>query len=222
MLKKVAMILSGCGGFDGSEVQESVCSILAIEQAGFLWEGFSLDENQRVVKSSFTSKPVDQTRNMLSESSRITHGNIKPIDQLEDKEFDVLWFPGGLGVVTSFSDIARKKDKASIHPQVDELIKTFHAEKKPIVGVCIAGALFAVSLKGQNLTITLGNTNDYDSSLQGAKHQHVKANSDEFVFDEKNNIYTTPAYMNQDASCSKVFDGCKAIANQLMSVYKKG
>ena len=215
MSKKVAIILSGCGGFDGSEVQESVCSILAIEQVGFTWEGFSLDENQAIVKTGLDTKPIDQTRNMLQESSRITHGNIKPIDQLESRKFDVLWFPGGFGVVTSFSDISKKGDKASIHPQIEKLIQTFHSEKKAIVAVCIAPTILAISLKGFGLTLTLGNTTTYDDKLKRANHHPIKANSEEFVFDEKNNIYTTPAYMNKDATCSKIFDGCSGIANQL-------
>ncbi len=215
MSKKVAIILSGCGGFDGSEVQESVCSILAIEQVGFSWEGFSLDENQAIVKIGLDSKPIDQSRNMLSESSRITHGNIKPIEQLDPSKFDVLWFPGGFGVVTSFSDIAKKGDRGSLHPQIEKLIQTFHAEKKAIVAVCIAPTILAIALKGHGLTLTLGNTTVYDDRLKKANHHPLKANSEEFVFDKKNNIYTTPAYMNQDATCSKVFDGCKGIANQL-------
>jgi enhancing lycopene biosynthesis protein 2 len=32
-MKKVALILSGCGVHDGSEIQETVLSLLALEQA---------------------------------------------------------------------------------------------------------------------------------------------------------------------------------------------
>ena len=45
-VKKVAVILSGCGFYDGSEIQESVLSLLAIEQAGASWHCFAPDEEQ--------------------------------------------------------------------------------------------------------------------------------------------------------------------------------
>lgn len=215
MSKKVAIILSGCGAFDGSEIQESVCSILAIEKAGLSWRGFSLDENQAVVKTSFASKPIDQKRNMMQEASRITHGKMKPIDQLDASKFLGLWFPGGFGVVTSFSDIAQKGDKGDVHPKIKKVIQEFHALKKPIIGVCIAPTILAMSLPGKGLTLTLGKTGEYDGDLAKAKHHPKKVSSEEFVYDEKNNIYTTPAYMNPDATCSKVYEACSAIAQRL-------
>lgn len=38
---KFAVILSGCGVFDGSEIHEAVCTMLSIEQAGCSYQCFA-------------------------------------------------------------------------------------------------------------------------------------------------------------------------------------
>ena len=38
---KIAIILSGCGVFDGSEIHEAVCTMLAVEQSGCAYQCFA-------------------------------------------------------------------------------------------------------------------------------------------------------------------------------------
>ena len=38
--KKIAVVLSGCGVFDGTEIHEAVLTLLAIEEEGASWHCF--------------------------------------------------------------------------------------------------------------------------------------------------------------------------------------
>ena len=215
MSKKVAVMLSGCGGMDGTETQEAVCSLLAIESEKMSWEAFSLDEDQTSVISAVSLEQVSQKRNMMEESARITHGKIKNIEQIDSDEFDAIWFPGGYGVVSSFSNLAEKNIEGTIHPKILSLVKEFFNKKKIIVALCIAPSLLAKSLEGNELKLTLGEEEEHCKLLQKLNHQPIKATSEEYIFDEAHNIYTSPAYMDPQASCLKVFTACKKIAKNI-------
>ncbi|MBT5717008.1 MAG: hypothetical protein HOI70_08850, partial [Opitutae bacterium] len=39
--KKIAVVLSGCGVFDGTEIHEAVLTLLAIEEEGASWHCFA-------------------------------------------------------------------------------------------------------------------------------------------------------------------------------------
>ena len=217
MSKKIALVLSGCGGLDGAEIQESVCSILAIEREGMSWEAFALDENQSKVMCHFQNKKLDQERNIMHESARIVHGKIKSLTELNINDYDVIWFPGGFGIVSSFSNIIDEGINGKAHRLIKEAIEQAFFSKKVIVGLCISPALFATCLKGHVLTITLGKDMKYVNMLQQLGHKSVCVSSDEFVYDSANMIYTTPAYMDPDASCSKIFSACEGIVSSISS-----
>ena len=79
-MKKVAVILNGCGHRDGSEIHEAVLALLAIEEAGATWECLALDKNQAGVVDHITGDVLHEEnsgksavagRNMLHESARI-------------------------------------------------------------------------------------------------------------------------------------------------------
>ena len=42
-MKKFAVILSGCGVFDGAEIHEAVLTLLAIDKAGAAYQCFAPD-----------------------------------------------------------------------------------------------------------------------------------------------------------------------------------
>lgn len=222
MSKKVAIILAGCGTFDGSEPQESVCSILAIEEAGFTWRAFALDEDQQRVISHSNQSIINTKRNMMAEAGRLTHGKIDNLDNLQLEEFDVIWFPGGFGVASSFSNIVEKGLEATIAPKIEALIQKSHQQGKIIVGICIAPAVIAKVLKEKSLTITLGESDEYYQALISLGHHAKKCSAMDFVFDEKNGIYSTPAFMNKDNNCAKMFSAMKKITKKIDSYSPHG
>jgi enhancing lycopene biosynthesis protein 2 len=211
MSKKVAIILSGCGGLDGSEAQEVICSILAIEEAGFSWRAFALNEDQKKTISHSSLRELKDKRNMMAEAGRLTHAKIENVDQLDSYEHDILWLPGGYGVVSSLSDIKEKGKNGSVHPKIEKVILDFFGQKKVIVSLCIAPTLLAKALQGESVKLTLGNSVEYARLLQESGHTAVKSSSEEYVYDKVHKVYSSPAYMNDGTSCYKIFTACRKI-----------
>jgi enhancing lycopene biosynthesis protein 2 len=219
MLKKVAIILSGCGGLDGSEIGETICSMLAIEKGGFPWQAFSADRGQKKVVSAITNKETSDQRNMMEESARITHGKIEDIKSLKVEDFDILWLPGGYGMVSSFSDIGEKGENGVVDLKLTSIIQKFYLQKKIIVGICIAPSVIAKSLENKKLMITLGESDKFYEILKKLGHLAQKTTSEEFIFDKENNIYSTPAYMDKNANLLKIFNACTKIVESIKIHY---
>ena len=55
-MKKIAVILSGCGVFDGSEIHEAVLALHAIEKQGASWHCFAPDIDQLHVINHLTGE----------------------------------------------------------------------------------------------------------------------------------------------------------------------
>lgn len=60
-MKKIAVLLSGCGVFDGTEIHESVLTLLSLSKAGAQYQCFAPDINQMHVVNHFTGE-VDKDR----------------------------------------------------------------------------------------------------------------------------------------------------------------
>ncbi len=73
-MTKVAIILSGCGVFDGAEIHESVLTLLYLEQAGAQYQCFAPNIDQLHVINHLTGEEQAQTRNVLVEAARIARG----------------------------------------------------------------------------------------------------------------------------------------------------
>src|SRR5512143_4028960 len=95
-MKKIGVLLAGCGVKDGYEIHEAVLTLLAIDRAGaqavFIAPGTELE-----VVNHLTGEPTGEKRNVLLESARIARGNIKEISQVKASDLDALIVPGGYG-----------------------------------------------------------------------------------------------------------------------------
>lgn len=120
-MKKIAVILSGSGVFDGAEIHETVLALLAIEQEGASWHCFAPNIDQYHVINHLTGKETTETRNVLIEAARIARGNIEDIVHLKPIEYDALLLPGGFGVAKNLSNFAIKGEKYEINPDVKSL-----------------------------------------------------------------------------------------------------
>ena len=67
-MKKFAVVLSGCGVFDGAEIHEATLSLLAIAKQGGSYQVFAPDINQHHVLAFLVS---DDVYNMTSQFQRI-------------------------------------------------------------------------------------------------------------------------------------------------------
>lgn len=193
---RAAVILSGCGFLDGSEIHESVLLLLSLAEKNITYQCFSLNKPIPKVTSHLTRSPLkDSSRNMLDESARIARGDIKDLSQLNPSEFDLLCLPGGFGAAANLCDFATKGENCHVDPEVSKTIRAFHDQKKPIVAICIAPILIAKALQDFEIELTLGpNTKDYDI-LKKMGMKPKKCNADEICIDKAHKIYSAPGYM---------------------------
>ncbi len=206
-MKKVAVILGGCGTKDGSEINETVTLLLALDQHNIKYQCFAPDRNQYQVVNHLTGEVVEEQRNMLVESARIVRGEILPLSDFNADMFDGLAIPGGAGIANNLFTYFIDGLKMTVLPEVRNAIEAIYTQKKPIAAMCIAPVLLANVL--DNITITLGD-NDCgpakDILTMGAQHEE-KANG-EVACDEKNKIYTTPCFM-LDATLKDIYEDAK-------------
>ncbi len=194
-MRKIGVVLSGCGVYDGSEIHEAVLTLLAIDRQGC--EAVCMAPNIDLsVINHLTTQETGEKRNVLLESARIARGNIRDVKEVKAAELDAIIFPGGFGAAKNLCDFAVKGAAASVNPDVARLLKEIVAARKPIGAVCIAPAFIAAVLgKDCSPTVTIGNDAGTATEIDktGAKHQICTVS--ELVVDLKNKLVTSPAYM---------------------------
>lgn len=96
-MAKVGVVLAGCGVYDGSEVGETVVTLLALERAGIEYQCVAPNMKQMHVMDHLRGEEQDQERNVLVEAARITRGNVIDIAEISADDFDGLVIPGDSG-----------------------------------------------------------------------------------------------------------------------------
>jgi len=212
-MKKFAVVLSGCGVFDGAEIHEATLTLLAIAQQGASYDIFAPDVDQYHVINHLTHQATTEKRNVLVESARIARGRIKPLSQFHASDFDALIFPGGFGAAKNLSTVAFDGPDARVNPDVEKAVKTMHTAGKPIGALCIAPTVIARILG--NVEVTIGNDPGTASTIEKMGGKHVKTTHGEVVVDKMNKIFTTPCYM-LDATIVQIYDGASNIVKEIM------
>lgn len=194
---RAAVILSGSGVYDGSELHEAVLTLLQLDKLGVEVKIFAPDIPQAHVINHLTGEVASETRNVLVEAARVARGKIRPVTELVPAEFDALILPGGFGAAKNLTTFAFKGADCDIDPGVEAAIKAFHAVGKPICAVCIAPAVVARALKGTEhpLRLTIGNDSATASALEAMGAHHVEHGPTACDFDVHNRIITAPCYM---------------------------
>ncbi|MBI2947836.1 MAG: isoprenoid biosynthesis glyoxalase ElbB [Verrucomicrobia bacterium] len=195
-MKRVAVILSGCGVFDGSEVHESVLVLLALDRANARITCTAPDAPQHHVIDHLAQKVVPgETRNVLAESARIARGNIVPLSQLNLDEVDALILPGGYGAAKNLCTFALAGEKFEVNAEVARVCQAAHRAGKPLGFVCIAPAIAAKLFGPEKVEFTIGTDTATAKALEPAGGKHVSCNVFNAVVDRRLKIVTTPAYM---------------------------
>lgn len=193
--KKVAIILSGCGVFDGAEIHESVLTMLAVAKRGASYQCFAPDIPQLHVVNHLSGEVADgETRNVLVESARIARGDVKPLTELNVDDFDLLLVPGGFGAAKNLCDFALKGADATINEAVLSACKAFASAGKPAGYACIAPSLMA-GVYGDGVKLTIGHDQDTAAALRHMGAEHVNQPVDGVVVDSERKVVSTPAYM---------------------------
>lgn len=193
-MKQVAVVLSGCGVYDGAEIHEAVLTLLALDRAGAQAVCFAPDKPQLHVINHLSGEEMPESRNILLESARITRGNIRPLSQADAGQLDALIVPGGFGAAKNLSSFATQGAECSVDPELSKLIREMHKLNKPIGFMCIAPALLPKVID-QPLRLTIGNDPDLGEVIDAMGGEPVICPVDDIVVDIENKVVTTPAYM---------------------------
>jgi len=194
MTKKVAVILSGCGVYDGAEIHESVITLLRLDQRGAQVQCFAPNIPQLHVIDHLTGEQTSETRNVLVETARIARGQVKDIREADVSEFDALIVPGGFGAAKNLSNFAVEGDKCTVQPDVLALAEAFAEAGKPVGLMCISPAL-AAKIYGPGVVCTIGNDAGTSAAVVKMGGTHEECDVHDIVEDVPRKLVTTPAYM---------------------------
>jgi len=213
--KKIAVIISGCGVFDGAEIHETTLILYAIAKQGAEYELFAPDINQLHVINHLTGKEMKETRNVLTEAARIARGNIQDLIHLKVSEFDGIIFPGGFGVAKNLSEWVSKGPESLIIPGIESVIRDAAAAGKPIAALCIAPVLLAKVLG--NIEVTVGSDSTTIAAIEATGARHKVTGHGEIVLDKKNKIITSPCYM-LDARIDQIGEATDRVVKEMMKI----
>jgi enhancing lycopene biosynthesis protein 2 len=222
---KIGVLLSGCGVYDGAEIQEAVLTLLEIERIGAEAVCIGIDDYQHHVVNHLTGEVQNQQRNMLQEAARIARGNIVDISKVVPADIDALVIPGGFGSAKNLSDWAFKGPEGTLRPAVKLLLVNLYNVGKPIVALCVSPILLALALPNRQLQLTLGHTadpspyqiqefNDGIAAL-GATAANIKLG--EVLVDTQNRIITAPCYM-MEASIIQIQENIQCALKALIEL----
>ena len=195
MSKRVAVVLSGCGVYDGAEVYEAVLTLLHLSQAGAQVQCFAPDMPQLHVVNHLTGEvAAGETRNVLVEAARVVRGQIKPVTEARVEDFDALIVPGGFGAAKNLSDFAINGAAMTVQKDFLAFAQAMHAAKKPIGLICIAPTM-AAAICGAGTQTTIGNDADTAAAVNATGAQHCPCVVQDTCIDREKKLVTTPAYM---------------------------
>ncbi|XP_072285903.1 putative glutamine amidotransferase-like class 1 domain-containing protein 3B, mitochondrial [Pyxicephalus adspersus] len=223
MSRKVAVILSGCGVFDGSEIHESSAVLVHLSRAGVQYTVFAPNIEQMHVVDHVTGQPMTEKRWVLKESARIARGKITDLKDLKVSEYDALIIPGGFGVAKNLSSWAVQGKDCSVLKAVEETVKSFHASNKPIGLCCISPVLAAKLIPG--CEVTVGCDTECEkwphagtaAAIKQLGCKHVNKQVNEVHVDTKNKLVTTCAFMS-NSPLHEVYDGIGAMVKALLEI----
>ncbi len=211
--KKIAVVLSGNGVYDGAEIHEATMTLYSIMKNGANYDIFAPNIYQHHVINHITGEEMDEKRNVLIESARIARGKIKELKQFNAEDYDALVFPGGFGVAKNLSTFAFDGADCSVNTDIENSIKSMVEKGKPIGALCISPAIIARVLKNVKLTIGQDIGTAQAIEKMGAVHENTKHG--EVIIDKKLNIYTTPCYM-LDATIVDIANGVENIIKAIL------
>ncbi|GAA0876339.1 isoprenoid biosynthesis glyoxalase ElbB [Wandonia haliotis] len=226
-MKKIGVLLSGCGVYDGVEIHESVFTMLAIQEAGAEYICISVNKPQHHVVNHLTGEEMKESRNMMIEAARIARGNVKDITEVDPADIDALVIPGGFGSAKNFTSWAFEGPEGMVLPEVKLLIVNMINIGKPVCALCVSPVVVSKALEDSDIhaTMTLGTTEEsspYD--IQGFS-DGIKQTGVEPVFktvkevqvDTVNRIVSAPCYM-MDANMIEVRNNIKSAIEETINL----
>ena len=212
-MKRFAIVLAGCGVYDGAEIHEAVMSMYAVMKNGAVYQVFAPDVVQHHVVNHLTGDEMPESRNVLIESARIARGNILPLADLDMREYDALLFPGGFGVAKNLCNFAFRGKDCEVIPDVAKVVREAVSLRKPVGALCISPVILAKVLGDVEITIGDDAATAVAVEKMGAHHKATKHG--QVVVDSKYKVFTTPCYM-LDANIIQIAEGADNIVKAMI------
>ncbi len=221
-MKKIAIILSGCGNRDGSELQESLSLMLAIDKRGWQYQCFAPEGFFEVVphidveetEEEGTILDIEQ-RDIFVESARIARGNLLPLEEYRPEDYDALALPGGMGAARNLSTFAFDGPRMEVIDSVADAILATYRAHKPVLAMCIAPMVLARVMGRYEVELTLGPDDNQASGVAKGFGCRVRAcGPTDVCVDIEHKVLTTPAYMAA-TRISEIFAGAENLVAEL-------
>lgn len=225
-MKKIAIILSGCGNRDGSELQESLSLMLSIDRRGWQYQCFAPEGFFEVVPHVDVEETEEEgtlldmeQRDIFVESARIARGNLLPLEDYHPEDYDALALPGGMGAARNLSTFAFDGPRMEVIDGVTDAILETYRAKKPVVAMCIAPMVLAKVLGRYEVELTLGPAdgsapNTPAGVAKGFGCRVTPCGPSDVCVDSEHKVITTPAYMAA-TRISEIFDGAANMVDAL-------
>lgn len=214
-MKKFAVVLSGCGVYDGAEIHEATLTLYAIAKNGAAYDIFAPDIDQHHVINHISGEEMQESRNVLVESARIARGAIRDLKDYKADDYDAIIFPGGFGVAKNLSTIAFDGPGATVNEEVVRAVKETREHGKAIGALCIAPAMMAKIL--DQATVTIGQDPGTIEAIEKMGGTHIGTGHGDVVYDDRLNLFSTPCYM-LDANILQIGDGAENIVQAMLKV----
>lgn len=220
-MSKIAVILSGCGVYDGAEIHESVLTMLYLDELQQKFVILAPDDNtHHVINHNSGQVMPDEKRNILQEAARIARGSVLNIMDANPADYSAAILPGGFGAAKNLCDFAFNAHKAVLRPDVEKFLTGLMKAKKPIGAICISPVILAIMAGKQQPKLTIGHDTETAAAINafGAVHQNTAVT--DICFDENNNFVTTPAYM-LGQSISEIAPGIKKLVHKVVELSRQ-
>lgn len=214
--KRIAVVLSGCGVYDGTEIHEAVITLLALSRRGAQAVCAAPDKPQLHVIDHLRGQVAEgESRNVLVEAARIARGQITALSDLEPAHFDGVFLPGGFGAAKNLSNFATSGASGHADPELIRVLRAFRSAGKPIGAVCIAPAVLVLALgEGE---VTIGSDEGTAAAIEATGGTHIACPVQQAHTDTARKIVTAPAYM-EDATIAEVADGIEAAVDAFLAL----
>ncbi|MBK8166843.1 MAG: isoprenoid biosynthesis glyoxalase ElbB [bacterium] len=218
-MKKIAVVLSGCGVYDGTEIHEACAALLALRRAGAEIVACAPAGPQLHVVDHLRGVPTTgEVRDILVESARLVRGGIRPLVGLAASEVDGVLLPGGFGAAKNLCTFATEGAACRVHPEVETFLREARDQGRPIAAMCIAPVILArVFGGGGKPRVTIGDDAATAALIEAMGASHEVCAPTGIVVDDEAGLLTTPAYMLA-TDLPEVFEGAEALVKKLLTM----
>lgn len=212
MTKHIAVILAGCGHQMGSSAEDTVLTLLQLDQAGVQSQCFA-PEQAHIPPANLPSP----TSLPLADAAKLTRQPVRPLNnESQPSHFDGIIIPGGRGALSVLSNLDQPDSAPELLDELAVFLKTAHEDEIPIATIGLATLLLPIAF-GEGITCTLGQDAAMVGTLMhlGGLHRHCEA--DDIVIDHAQKLLSTPGTVEAD-HLSQAAKGIHCLVDRLLDM----